>query len=96
MSICCLFIFIFIFYCFYYFFKINTTSKISYWLVNCYKIVNEYMFRKWNLYVARRITNIDPNNNKNKRLRSVHFGVVVVELINCKCGGIVRNEKCLQ
>lgn len=21
-----------------------------------------------------------------KRLRSVHFGVVVVELINCKCG----------
>ena len=28
----------------------------------------------------------------NKMLRSVHFGVVVVELINCKCGGIVRNE----
>ena len=28
----------------------------------------------------------------NKRLRSAHFGVVVVELINCKCGGIVRNE----
>ena len=28
----------------------------------------------------------------NKTLRSVHFGVVVVELINCKCGGIVRNE----
>ena len=27
----------------------------------------------------------------NKTLRSVHFGVVVVELINCKCGGIVRN-----
>ena len=23
---------------------------------------------------------------------SVHFGVVVVELINCKCGGIVRNQ----
>ena len=28
----------------------------------------------------------------NKTLRSVHFGVVVVELSNCKCGGIVRNE----
>ena len=28
--------------------------------------------------------------NYNKTLRSVHFGVV--ELINCKCGGIVRNE----
>ena len=28
----------------------------------------------------------------NKTLRSVYFGVVVVELINCKCGGIVRNE----
>ena len=28
----------------------------------------------------------------NKTLRSVHFGVVVVELINCKCEGIVRNE----
>ena len=28
----------------------------------------------------------------NKTLWSVHFGVVVVELINCKCGGIVRTE----
>ena len=28
----------------------------------------------------------------NRMLRSVHFGVVVVELINRKCGGIVRNE----
>ena len=27
-----------------------------------------------------------------KALRSVHFGVVIEELINCKCGGIVRNE----
>ena len=27
-----------------------------------------------------------------KTLRSVHFGVVVVELINCKCRGIVRNQ----
>ena len=30
--------------------------------------------------------------NKNKTLWSVHFGVVVVELIKCKCGGIVKNE----
>ena len=28
----------------------------------------------------------------NKTLRSVHFDVVVEKLINCKCGGIVRNE----
>ena len=27
-----------------------------------------------------------------KTLQSVHFGVVVVELINCKCRGIVRNQ----
>ena len=32
------------------------------------------------------------NPSSNKTLRSVHFGVVVVGLINCKCGGIVRNE----
>ena len=31
-------------------------------------------------------------NFENKTLRSVHFGVVVVELIYCKCGGIVRHE----
>ena len=31
-------------------------------------------------------------SNNNKTLRSVHFGVVVVQLINCKCGGIVRNQ----
>ena len=30
--------------------------------------------------------------NWNKTLGSVHFGVVVVELIKCKCGGIVTNE----
>ena len=29
---------------------------------------------------------------ENKTLRSVHFGIVVVKLINCKWGGIVRNE----
>ena len=40
--------------------------------------------------VAARL--VPPNNSINKTLRSVHFGVVVVELIKCKCGGIVRNE----
>ena len=33
-----------------------------------------------------------PKLSTNKTLWSVHFGVVVVGLINCKCGGIVRNE----
>ena len=28
----------------------------------------------------------------NKTLRRAHFGVVVVELINCKCAGVVRKE----
>ena len=32
------------------------------------------------------------NPSSNKTLLSVHFGVVDVRLINCKCGGIVRNE----
>ena len=27
-----------------------------------------------------------------KTLWRVHFGAVVVELVNCKCGGIVRND----
>ena len=33
-----------------------------------------------------------PAPDGNKTLRSVHFGVVVVEQSNCKCGGIVRNQ----
>ena len=33
-----------------------------------------------------------PKLSTNKTLWSEHFGVAVVELINCKCGGIVRNE----
>ena len=33
-----------------------------------------------------------PERMSDKTLRSVHFGVVVLELINCKCGGIVRNQ----
>ena len=35
---------------------------------------------------------VEVDQSGNKTLRSVHFGVVVEELINCKCGGIVRNE----
>ena len=35
---------------------------------------------------------VQRNPKINKTLRSVHFGVVVVELINCKCEGIVRTE----
>ena len=31
------------------------------------------------------------NPDINKTLWSVHFGVMVVELTDCKCGGIVRN-----
>ena len=33
-----------------------------------------------------------PKMSTNKTLWREHFGVAVVELINCKCGGIVRNE----
>ena len=33
------------------------------------------------------------NSNSTRRYgASVHFGVVVVELINCKCGGIVKKS----
>ena len=31
-------------------------------------------------------------SKENKTLRSVHFGVVVAKLLNCKCGRIVRNQ----
>ena len=41
-----------------------------------------YKPKKWNCQVYQ----------TNKTLRSVHFGVVVVELIKCKCGGIAKNE----
>ena len=46
----------------------------------------------WN-QIAVNLSGLDhPKFKVNKTLRSVHFGVVVEELINCKCGGIVRNE----
>ena len=35
---------------------------------------------------------IERKGRRNKTLWSVHFGVVVVELIYCKCGGIIRND----
>ena len=44
--------------------------------------------QEWINVVSTRSTGFKTN----KTLRSVHFGVVVVELINCKCGGIVRNQ----
>ena len=46
-------------------------------------------------YTADRVVvkvNSPEKEKNNKTLRSVHFGVVVVYLINCKCGGIVRNQ----
>ena len=46
----------------------------------------------WN-QIAVNLSGLDhPKFKVNKTLRSVHFGVMVVELIKCKCGGIVRNE----
>ena len=44
----------------------------------------------WLVYFLVMLTVTESKSNKT--LRSVHFGVVVVELIKCKCGGIVRNE----
>ena len=49
-------------------------------------------------FVFKKISTIEiPKCSKlhryvNKTLRSVHFGVVVVELMKCKCGGMVKNE----
>ena len=40
---------------------------------------------KFNVYKGKR-------NCKQDAIWSVHFGFVVVELINYKCGGIVGNE----
>ena len=43
---------------------------------------NENMFKKNKIEKA--------TTKPNKTLSSVHFGVVIVQLINCKCGGIVK------
>ena len=40
--------------------------------------------------ISQMLTETTIDSVRNKTLRSIHFGVV--ELINCKCGGIVRNE----
>ena len=45
---------------------------------------------KINIIIDDQIAKSESLNNKT--LQSVHFGVVVVELINCKCGGVVRNQ----
>ena len=46
------------------------------------------------LYVSKHVTSlvIRAKASINKTLWNVHFEVVVVELINCKCGGVVRND----
>ena len=57
---------------------------------------NITLTRNVTTYVKHNVTltgNVRTLNAKcNKTLQSAHFGVVAVELINCKCGGIVRNE----
>ena len=45
----------------------------------------------WQLTQAR-YGHSEHRQDLNRTLRSVHFGVVIVEVINCNCGGIVRNE----
>ena len=54
---------------------------------------------KWRSLMQALRSSLPSRRSKNKEkatgdktLWSVHFGVVVVELINCKCGGIVRND----
>ena len=44
-------------------------------------------------FKGQKVLNDRMKLENNKTLRSVHFGVVVVELINCKCGGIVRRVR---
>ena len=44
------------------------------------------------LKIAHFAISMEPTLLLDKTLRSVHFGVVVVEQIHGKCGGIVRNE----
>ena len=44
------------------------------------------------VYVFMTNACVDASSGRNKTLWSVHFGVVVVELINCKSRGILRNE----
>ena len=55
-----------------------------------YRVRPKFEFYRKSLLIVRGCATFDYIINKT--LRSVHFGVVVVELINCKCGGIVRNE----
>ena len=52
----------------------------QFWQKKIYRKLPYEMYRRNSKYI------------ENKTLRSVHFGVVVVELINRKCGGIVRNQ----
>ena len=69
------------------FLTLNTLKQIYYSLI--YPHFHYGIMSLGNTYPSR-LTKVQPKLNKT--LRSVHFGVVVVELINCKCAGIVRNE----
>ena len=59
-------------------------------------ILLEVPYQKWNaaprLFISVDAQVLNRRTHVNKTLRSVHFGVVLVELIYCKCGGIVGNE----
>ena len=68
------------------FLTLNTLKQIYYSLIYPYL---HYGIVSWGNTYPSRSTKVQ--TKQNKTLRSVHFGVVVVELINCKCGGIVRN-----
>ena len=55
-------------------------------LIKCVKLC-KFTISKQGLFVC-----VHSCISTNKTLRSVHFGIVDVEPINCKCGGIVRNQ----
>ena len=69
---------------------------------SCFAILNQLLFCRSRCRCLNSVINLRSaptwerqtlyGNISNKTLRSVHFDVVVVELINCKCGGIVRNQ----
>ena len=72
----------------------NNFIFFSYWDL---KVSGKFYFSLQPMCVEEGRVRVDVQSarsiaNQNKTLRSVHFGVVVVELINWKCRGIVRNQ----
>ena len=70
---------------------------VTFQLTSEYRILDFFRFLVlamvfYNSELKQQQNGEDYKTSLNKTLWSVHFGVVVVELINCKCGGIVRNE----